>query len=312
MATIASINFIANQNLLYNQGVGYAIGTYEVEWNGTPPSFYHVYIYSCSSNVTHDLYETDGGDTNPEGAVITRTNITSANAGQTGFMFKVFDNSGEVEYDTIQVCRSVTFHEPPAVIVPSDIFSTSDTVYKITKDIDLNEAQAEIASNCVLDFQGGSISNGSIVGNDTIVIGKANITANYTGLLTPYGQRFGEFEGGLRVVTFDELDNLRIDLQNVNDTSLLGEYLVKTSTSPIPCARLTVVGDSMYHCIIQKIEGNIEPNNSSGVMDGTHNDTKFNQYVRVYNLYSTNLTNVPTNTWGNWVEVNSINVNQSN
>ena len=310
MATVANINFTPNSNLLYNQGSGYAIGTYEVQWNGAAPSFYHVYIYSCEENDTHDLYETNGGDTTPTGQIVTKVNVTSANAGQTGFMFKVLDNSGEVQYDTVQVCRSLTFHEPP---VSSDLFSTTNMIYKITKDIDLDGAEAEIAANCVLDFQGGSISNGTLIGNATKVMGNIKITATYSGLVDVFNRPYGEYAGGLRVVTFDDLDDLKIDMINAPlDTSINGVYLVKTSTGQ-PCAKLTVLCDSMYHCMTQIIEGSCVPN-SSGVMDGSHDDANYNTYVRVYKLSSAanNLTNIDVDTWGKWCQLNTVNVNVAN
>ena len=313
MATVANINFTPSSNLLYNKGVGYVIGTYEVQWNGAAPSFYHVYVYACEQNETHTLYETDGGDTTPTGQIVTKVNVTSANAGQTGFMFKVFDNSGEVEYDTIQVCRSVTFHEPETPTPTSDLFSTANMIYKITKNIDLNGAEAEIGANCMLDFQGGSISNGTLVGNLTKVCGNVKITATHSGLVDVFNRPYGEYAGGLRVVTFDDLDDLKIDIINAPlDTSINGVYLVKSSTGQ-PCAKLTVLCDSMYHCMTQIIEGSCVPN-SSGVMDGTHDDANYYTHVRVYKLSSAanNLTNIAVNTWGKWCQLNTVNVNQSN
>ena len=43
-----------------------------------------------------------------------------------------------------------------------DKFSKSNVIYKITKDIDLELGTLTIPSGCTLDFQGGSISNGTI------------------------------------------------------------------------------------------------------------------------------------------------------
>lgn len=54
-----------------------------------------------------------------------------------------------------------------------DKFNKSNTIYKITKDIDLGGETLTIPEGCTLDFQGGSFSNGTITGNET------NIRANY-------------------------------------------------------------------------------------------------------------------------------------
>lgn len=48
-------------------------------------------------------------------------------------------------------------------------FSESNMIYKITKDIDLGNAALTIPTGCTLDFQGGSFSNGVIVGNSTVI-----------------------------------------------------------------------------------------------------------------------------------------------
>ena len=55
-----------------------------------------------------------------------------------------------------------------------DKFNKPNTIYKITKDIDLGESTLTIPEGCTLDFQGGSFSNGTIVGNNTII---SNVTA---------------------------------------------------------------------------------------------------------------------------------------
>lgn len=43
-------------------------------------------------------------------------------------------------------------------------FVQENAIYKITTDINLNTALLELPANCTLDFQGGSFSNGTIVG----------------------------------------------------------------------------------------------------------------------------------------------------
>lgn len=52
-----------------------------------------------------------------------------------------------------------------------DKFNKPNHIYKITKDIDLEGQTLTIPNGCTLDFQGGSFSNGTIVGNSTSIIG---------------------------------------------------------------------------------------------------------------------------------------------
>lgn len=49
-------------------------------------------------------------------------------------------------------------------------FNFENYIYRITKDIDLQGASITIPNNCTLDFQGGSISNGTVTFNNTRVI----------------------------------------------------------------------------------------------------------------------------------------------
>lgn len=56
-----------------------------------------------------------------------------------------------------------------------DKFNKPNVIYKITKDIDLEGGTLTIPSGCTLDFQGGSFSNGNIVGNVKIKGNTVNI-----------------------------------------------------------------------------------------------------------------------------------------
>lgn len=49
-------------------------------------------------------------------------------------------------------------------------FNKPNTIYKVTKDLDLNHCVLTIPEGCTLQFDGGSISNGSLSGNFTKII----------------------------------------------------------------------------------------------------------------------------------------------
>lgn len=55
-----------------------------------------------------------------------------------------------------------------------DKFNKPNVIYKITKDIDLKGGTLTIPEGCTLDFQGGSFSNGTIIGNSTKIISTIN------------------------------------------------------------------------------------------------------------------------------------------
>lgn len=54
-------------------------------------------------------------------------------------------------------------------VLTQDMLSDENTIYIIQYDYDLNGAKINIPENCVLKFEGGSISNGTLVGNNTII-----------------------------------------------------------------------------------------------------------------------------------------------
>lgn len=67
-----------------------------------------------------------------------------------------------------------------------DGFVKQNATYKITRDISLEGSTLYIPSGCTLDFQGGSISNGTVVMNGTAMLNISGgiekyITATITG-----------------------------------------------------------------------------------------------------------------------------------
>lgn len=55
-------------------------------------------------------------------------------------------------------------------VLTQAMINKANTIYVIQYDYDLKEASINIPENCVLQFDGGSLSNGTIVGNKTKVI----------------------------------------------------------------------------------------------------------------------------------------------
>lgn len=54
-------------------------------------------------------------------------------------------------------------------ILEQSMISDSDTIYHLQYDYDLNNKSIVLPSNCIIVFEGGSISNGTIIGNDSII-----------------------------------------------------------------------------------------------------------------------------------------------
>lgn len=50
----------------------------------------------------------------------------------------------------------------------------ASTIYKIAEDVDFNGQQIQMPADCVLSFEGGSISNGTLTGLNTVINEKNN------------------------------------------------------------------------------------------------------------------------------------------
>lgn len=59
----------------------------------------------------------------------------------------------------------------------------SNSYYEIREDYDLGNQTLRIPENCILDFKGGSISNGTIVFNNTTLIGNVRVKSEIKGSL---------------------------------------------------------------------------------------------------------------------------------
>lgn len=83
-----------------------------------------------------------------------------------------------------------------------DKFNKPNVIYKVTKVIDLGGGTLTIPEGCTLDFQGGGINNGTLVLNNTALIGTIKIanTVTITGntsTLTLYPEWFGAEGDGI-------------------------------------------------------------------------------------------------------------------
>lgn len=74
-------------------------------------------------------------------------------------------------------------------ILTQEDFDQEDTVYIISNDFDLDEKTIEVPAGCVLDFEGGSINNGKLIGNNTRLL---NYDGKSTALYGLYYSMDGE------------------------------------------------------------------------------------------------------------------------
>lgn len=101
----------------------------------------------------------DGGVwtiTKPDGTIITSTELNNTS----------IYNFNDPTHHGVNVLTQAMINRP-------------NTIYVIQHDYDLNGATITVPSNCVLDFQGGSLNNGKVISNNTVLIGKYNENTLY-------------------------------------------------------------------------------------------------------------------------------------
>lgn len=64
-------------------------------------------------------------------------------------------------------------------VLTQAMINKANTIYVIQYDYDLKEASINIPENCVLQFDGGSLSNGTIVGNNTKIKAASDSSESY-------------------------------------------------------------------------------------------------------------------------------------
>lgn len=122
-----------------------------------------------------------------------------------------------------------------------DMINKHNTIYEIRYDFDLNGEEITIPEGCVLDFQGGSLSNGSIIGNLTSLFNKGkNIFADCTLKGTWNVDKSNSY--WFKETNDDNL--LLLNLSTLSKNIYLSnhrEYRIKKSNTTIECNSL--IGD---------------------------------------------------------------------
>lgn len=93
--------------------------------------------------------------------ILTSSNVTSNNLKAINFTARNWVSGEQVEINDMY---------PRVVSKLQNKFNKPNTIYKVTKDLDLNHRVLTIPKGCTLQFDGGTISNGSLFGNFTKII----------------------------------------------------------------------------------------------------------------------------------------------
>lgn len=145
-------------------------------------------------------------------------------------------------------------------ILTQDMVNSSNTIYIIQYDYDLNGQEIIVPENCVLQFEGGSLSNGILVGNKTKInanlekIFDLNIEAKGVFYITEvYPEWFG---------TNSEDDSIAINksIEFAKDTSKIvflskDEYIIKEPINVLP--NISLIGKEIIASEFVTIRGGV-------------------------------------------------------
>ena len=112
------------------------------------------------------------------------------------------------------------------------IFSYSNITYKIVGDIDLAEGTLTIATGSTLDFQGGSFSNGTIIGQNTKI--NASINKIFENIIIDGSWKCSDIYDDWFVKDDDSFLNLQNMCNLTSDTFLGNIYINQNHTITIP------------------------------------------------------------------------------
>ena len=208
------------------------------------------------------------------------------------------------------------------VIVRSiDEITLPNIIYKIVSDIDLNNTTLTLPANCTLDFQGGSFSNGTIIGSNTRFSGniKLDTTLTFSGtyLLDTVNVDWFYTNRGLNASPYIQaaLDFAKLIKASVTfGNKLTSGYIIKTTLNcDVPIignnARLssTTVGvlNCKNECSIENLYIDFYPyQGASDVTDNKVIAINIGGETSTYNHYINNVTIdgfyygiVMTNSW---------------
>ena len=142
-------------------------------------------------------------------------------------------------------------------LLTQEMVNTPHTIYHIQYDYDLNGSTINIPEGCILQFDGGSLTNGTIKGNNTKLSGTINITCSGSGSFDLNRANVKDFGAVGDLVTDDTeaFERALSFLTTPGTSNVAGAntlYLPSGSYSlyNIDCKDANIVGESALNTVI--------------------------------------------------------------
>lgn len=153
---LSNTSIINNDDKLFGI-IWFAYSNYSLLLQNTGNSIESDKGHDSRSSTTQQLYEI-AQSTIPDGWETYNTDLEN----------RVIRNNGEwINEDGTLISKVILINFDADI---ENKFNKSNVIYKIINDIDLQGGTLVIPSNCVLDFQGGSFSNGTVKGTNTTIV----------------------------------------------------------------------------------------------------------------------------------------------
>lgn len=130
-----------------------------------------------------------------------------------------------------------------------------NTIYEIRYDFDLNGAEITIHEGCLLKFQGGSLNNGILIGDNTSIKAEENIIFNKIGIKGTWKQNiissawFNIWDEKDSTSILQAIFNLQSDFYT-NIINIYGTYNVDTAIPIKLSSNTTLALNSSKICVI--------------------------------------------------------------
>ena len=140
-------------------------------------------------------------------------------------------------------------------VLTQEMINEPNTIYEIRYDFDLNGAEITIQEGCLLKFQGGSLNNGILIGDNTSIKAEENIIFNKIGIKGTWKQNiissawFNIWDEKDSTSVLQAIFNLQSDFYT-NIINIYGIYNVDTAIPIKLSSNTTLELNSSKICVI--------------------------------------------------------------